>query len=1024
MIGAWISPTILTNRRSGTDSAPVLRARLPRTCAVRALSLMLYWGRYMALLDGLNPEQQQAVTHDTGPLLIVAGAGTGKTTVITRRIAYLIEQGKAEPDQILALTFTDKAAGEMEERIDKLLPYGYTDLWVQTFHAFGEKLLHRHALDIGVPYDFKLVTETEQWLLVRQHLDRFQLSYYRSLGNPTKFIHALVRHFSRAKDEEIYPEHYLAYAESLQLNSDTETGKKTKKKKTAEPTDASEAARIMEVANAYHVYQQLLLEQNALDFGDLINYTLRLLRTRPDILAKYRAQFKYILVDEFQDTNWAQYELVKLLAAPDNNISVVGDDDQSIYRFRGASMSNIMQFKQDYPTAAEAVLVHNYRSAQNILDLSHAFIRHNNPNRLEEKYGINKALRSSATELAVIAHLHGETVNDEYQLIVEKIASLKAADPKLEWHDFAVLARSNDQANQVALALHQAGVPYQSFTSKGLYAKPIIIDVLAYLRLLDNYHESTALWRVLNFPFWNMPMRELVELSHYAHRKSWSLFEAIEKAASIPNLSAGTVAALQNITEQLREHARFSQRQKPTEVFVAAMHDIGYTKHIESLGDAMARLEFSYLNQFYQRMQRWEETQLAPRLRDFLDTITFEIESGEEGSLQIDPDIGPDVVRVMTVHAAKGLEFTYVFIVGLVDRRFPTTERGEPIAMPEALVKEIIPEGDAHLEEERRLMYVAITRAKRGLFFTSAEDYGGARKKKLSRFMTELGIALSAPVAMTTRDVFASKPAAAAPVDLKPYLPSAYSFTQLKAFETCPFQYRFAHVLKVPVWGRHTFSFGQSMHLTLERFFLLRQERAQTQQPSLFGEATASVDPTLDDLMRIFDESWIDDWYKGKKQAQEYKEQGRQILKEFYTRHEGKWPDTKYLERGFSLKIGPYTIRGQVDRIDARDGGVEIIDYKTGKVPASLDDVDKDQLLIYQMAAEVIWREKPVALTFYYLTENKPMSFLASPDDLTALQQKIVHTIDAIQKGDFVPDPEPNKCKFCDFKDICEYRKL
>src|SRR3989344_1981460 len=354
----------------------------------------------MDILEGLNSEQEHAVTHGDGPLLIVAGAGTGKTTVITKRLAWLIKSGRAKPDHILALTFTDKAAQEMEERVDKLLPYGYTDLWVSTFHSFGERLLHSHALDIGVPYDFKLLSETEQWLLVRQYLNKFNLRYYRPLGNPTKFIHALLRHFSRAKDEEIYPDNYLKYAETVRLNHDEETARAARpsraKKKTWEKAllapDDNEAARIEEVANAYHVYQQLLLEQNALDFGDLINYTLKLFCTRPDILNFYRQQFKYILVDEFQDTNWAQYEMVKLLAAPLNNLTLVGDDDQSIYRFRGASMSNILQFKKDYPKAQEVVLIKNYRSAQNILDAAYEFIQLNNPNRLEAQLAGNQKL--------------------------------------------------------------------------------------------------------------------------------------------------------------------------------------------------------------------------------------------------------------------------------------------------------------------------------------------------------------------------------------------------------------------------------------------------------------------------------------------------------------------------------------------------------------------------------------------------------------------------------------------------------
>jgi len=239
--------------------------------------------------------------HENGPLLIIAGAGTGKTTVITRRIAWLILEKKINPDKILALTFTEKASTEMEERVDRLLPYGYVDLWISTFHSFAEKILRLHGLDIGLPTNFRLLSDSEQWFLVRKNLDKFNLDYYRPLGNPTKFIHALLRHFSRAKDEEIGPKEYLAYAESFKLDKDI----------TPDESAAQEAARLAEVANAYHIYQKILLENNALDFGDLINYALKLFKERPNILELYRKKFKYILVDEFQDTNWAQYELKK-----------------------------------------------------------------------------------------------------------------------------------------------------------------------------------------------------------------------------------------------------------------------------------------------------------------------------------------------------------------------------------------------------------------------------------------------------------------------------------------------------------------------------------------------------------------------------------------------------------------------------------------------------------------------------------------------------------------------------------------
>ena len=270
--------------------------------------------------------------------------------------------------------------------MDKLLPMGYVDLWVSTFHSFCERILRDHALDIGLSPDFTLLDETDQAILMREHLEQFDLSYYRPLGNPTKFVSSLIKHFSRCKDEAIRPEEYLKYAEKLRLDLDQVHGRK-KHSQDEDKDEIVEVDRINEIANAYHTYQQLLFQKGSLDFGDLITQTLYLFQQRPKILERYRKQFEYILVDEFQDTNWAQYELVKLLAAPQNNLTVVGDDDQSIYKFRGASVANILAFKTDFPKAKEVVLTQNYRSTQNILDLAYDFIQANNPNRLEVQLG-------------------------------------------------------------------------------------------------------------------------------------------------------------------------------------------------------------------------------------------------------------------------------------------------------------------------------------------------------------------------------------------------------------------------------------------------------------------------------------------------------------------------------------------------------------------------------------------------------------------------------------------------------------
>lgn len=1065
------------------------------------------------ILKNLNQEQKEAVTFQEGLFLIIAGAGTGKTTVITKRMAWLISQKKAKPEEILAITFTEKAAREMEERIDQLLPYGYLDLWISTFHAFGERILRNHALEIGLVDNFKVLDQTGQILLIRQNLNKFNLDYYRPLGNPTKFIAALVKHFSRAKDEEVSPGEYLEYTKNLKLDKDVEDLKIG--------IELEEIKRLEELANAYHLYQQLLLQNNALDFGDLINYTLFLFRKRPRILEKYRDQFKYILVDEFQDTNWAQYELIKLLAAPRNNLTVCADDDQSIYKFRGASVSNVFQFKKDFPQSKEVVLIKNYRSKQNILDLAYSFIQLNNPNRLEyqchlkedidlslqgkqlKTFGPKKPIRSQEDDLmlrikdlnaesgkivppsiyqegkknqeitkviprehririkkeiskklsaqcqglAMIEHLHAKTQEEEARMVVEKIIELYKLPQGFEngqsinsWNDFAILVRANSQAEIFCQALAEAEIPYQFLASAGLYTKPIILDILAYLKLLDNYHESSALYRVLNLPIFKISSEDIINLNYWASRKNWSLYETL-KNISLLNISKEGLNEINKILSLIEKHTQIVREKSVGRVVFAFLEDAGYLKLLTQERKDKENLEkINYLNQFFRKIEEFERVNQDKSIKAFQKEIEMAQEAGEGGALEKDFEGGPESVKILTVHGAKGLEFRYVFITNLADRRFPTIERKDPIELSDALVKEIIPEGDIHLQEERRLFYVAMTRAKDGLFFTSAENYGGREKKKLSRFLKEIGIEKSESQKEKDRLERLKKiEKLSFPKETVFYkLPQRFSFTQLKAFETCPLQYKFAHILQVPIKGRFTFSFGKSMHNTLYRFFQRWLEKKTRKQKTLFPlekektRVQLSELPAQKELFQIYETSWINEWYESKTHQEEYKEKGKKILKEFYEIIKKAPPQTRYLELNFSFKLKDYTIKGRIDRIDdigmpgEKIEKIEIIDYKTGqaKEEEKLSSEDKDQLLIYQLAAKEIFREEVASLSYYYLDNNKKISFLGTEKELEAMEGKIIKIIEEIKKSNFLPQPNVHKCKFCDFKEICEARAI
>lgn len=975
------------------------------------------------LLSDLNQAQKNAVTFGAGPLLIIAGAGTGKTTVITRRIAHLIAHGgpkgePVKPDEILALTFTDKAAGEMEERVDILLPYGYYDLWVSTFHSFCERILKQHALDIGISNDFKLLDQTAQWLLIRQNLDLFDLDYYRPLGNPAKFISALIKHFSKLKDEEISPEEYLAYAQKVKLDTDN-----------PEFDTETEVQRIKEVANAYHVYQKLLLDNNALDFGDLINYTLRLFRARPRVLQHYRDKFKYILVDEFQDTNFAQYELVKLLAQPRNNVNVVGDDDQSIYKFRGASVSNIMQFKKDFKNVQEVTLVENYRSTQNILDTAYDFIQLNNPERLEAKLNINKKLIAASKDTGNIEVLSGQTASDEVDLVTKKIVELRK-QKDVTWNDFAILVRANDQADAFISKLSALGVPYTYFANKGLYKKPIIVDILAYLRTLLNFHDSAALYKVLNLEPFKIKHEDLVNIMHYAHKKTLSVYEALQQVSAqqallIPGITKESVQNIQKLLALLSRHGQMVSEKTIVEVFIEVIRDLQIAKRIDE--DSSENLENrELLEQFYKKIEAFETENFADKsTKNFLDYLAFEQEAGDEGKISFDPNQGPESVKLLTIHSAKGLEFKYVFIVNMVHLRFPSTERKEAIEIPKDLVKEILPEGDVHLQEERRLFYVAITRAKRGVFFSYASDYGGKTVRKPSQFLVDIGLAKKAE---TSTEVLSRTKFVSSKVDPNLFLPTTFSYTQISEFKRCPMRYKYRHLLHLPLPGSAELSFGNTIHITLEKFLNQYRLGLENSQMDLFaGEVKDAAKekiklPPLSELEKLYESSWIDEWYTDKTQKKNYRDRGLKLIKYFYEDFKKNPIHPKYIEKSFRLNLGEFFFTGKLDRADVlADKSLHIIDYKTGKSKIKTDTEGRRQLLIYQWAAQEFLKEKVSSLTYWFLLDDtKSEPFVGTEQEIDILKEYLLETINeirsAVANNNFkeLDNKVPHECEFKD----------
>src|SRR3989338_7376404 len=1158
----------------------------------------------------LNPEQLKAVTHGDGSLLIIAGAGTGKTKVITHRIAHLIEKG-VNPNQILALTFTEKAAGEMEERVDRLVPYGYSNVWISTFHSFGDRVLRDNVLEIGLTPDFKVLSEAEKIIFLKEHLFELPLNYYRPLGIPTKYISAITGLISRLKDEDAGMEEYGAYVEDL--------------KKSGVRSQELEAETIQqdELAKTYAKYQELMARNGYLDFGDQVVLPLKLFRARPHILKRYQEKFQYILVDEFQDTNYAQFQLVRLLSERHKNINVVADDDQclppdtlvetpngprkiediktgeevitavgkgytavskaakvfkkrkmarfltfetekghkitvtdnhkmfcyvpsvadrkdiyyvylmhrknlgwrlgvtndlagrlrlersadrivglkgfrseeeayyhevlwslnygvptvcfmdrkgirmtgewlnrlytevdtdrnvmqlakdlridltahhvsldgvnrgnskrvkvniemcyrkygwkakrgnilkrpvvshmvslqtsdeetikkleasgihlrdvkkgkqfrfanidirqigdmaqklgsitdgiletkfsvgtmniqhkpalvmpasnvllghylpvttgakviydrvinisedmrseivydleierthnfiannvvihnSIYKFRGAAISNVLGFQKIYPDAKLITLTKNYRSCQPILDSAYRLISHNNPDRLEVKSGIDKRLAAEgqgARGKGQVKYLHFDTLIKEAESVAEMIES-KVKNPPLpplekggkggfekgkderglSYKDFAILVRANSDAEPFLKALKDKGIPHRFSGNQGLYSREEIRLLIAFLNVITNFNDSMSLFHLASSEVYQLKAADLIpchNLSRQSHKPLYYVMKELigcgmrdvgyGKDKSLiptsnlqPPISQEGFATITKLIHDIEKYSEMALKESVGKVLYSFLtspikafgdKDTSYLTRLSQENSASAVEKVQNIAKFFELTQHMEATLQVKKVTAFVEYLNILMEAGDNPGTA-EPDVEADWVQVLTVHKAKGLEFPVVFMVSLVADRFPRKERREQIELPYALIKDILPSGDFHLQEERRLFYVGMTRAMNELYLTSASDYGGVRAKKISQFVLEaLDMPKAETAAVKTKPIEAIKrfaPVEQTEQELPPIPEDAVlslSYYQIDDYLTCPLKYKYIHILKVPLLPHHT----------------------------------------------------------------------------------------------------------------------------------------------------------------------------------------------------------------------------
>ena len=1001
-----------------------------------------------ALLGGLNPEQLRAVTHPSGPLLVIAGAGTGKTQVITRRIAWLIASRRAKPSEILALTFTDKAADEMAVRVDQLVPYGYTDSRIATFHAFGDTLIREFALDLGLPPDVRVLSRAETVIFLREHLYEFELQHYRPLGDPTRFLGALATLFSRCKDEDISPAAYLEHAERLRAEAQAVAVAAGAE---VDPAAAEVAAREVELAGAYATYQRLLAANGCVDFGDQVALALRLLRESPAIRTEVAGRFRYVLVDEFQDTNRAQAALVALLTEPHRNVTVVGDDDQAIYAFRGAAVDNILEFGERYPGARTVVLRRNYRSLGPILDAAHRLIRFNDPDRLEVRAGIVKRLRPERRDPAAPAvRLEAfATGSDEADWLAADIRRRLEAGARPR--DHAVLVRANGHADPVLRALSVAGIPWRFSGSSGLYSRPEVRLLLAFLRAIADPGSSVDVYALAASDVYGLAGEDLTTIVNAArrrHRTVWEVLQELDEQPGILRVTPTTRTAVRRLVVDLERYVAMAHEKPAGEVLYAFLRDSGLLARLAAEDGRMSDDALANVARFFDIVRAWSALLADDRAIFVARHLQTLVDAGDDpATADLDPDA--DAVAVLTVHKAKGLEFPVVYLPGLVAGRFPGQGRGEILSLPVGLGAGEPMTAERALAEERRLFYVAMTRARDALVLTHAADYGGARARRISPFVLEamdLPATAAAPGQDARVTTAAERLAGHAPRDVPAPPPPgpiteplSLSFYQVEDYLTCPRKYQYGHVLRVPLAPHHAIIYGAALHKVVQLF---HQRHAAGQ---------VMTEAEMDEVLLA---AWSNEGFVSREHEVARLEAARDALRRF--REAQLTPEAvipTYVEREFSFMLDGDRVRGRWDRVDVEalagtDAApppvadatpradvvnptlgmlgaerVTITDYKSSDVrdPAKARQRAREslQLQIYAMGYEALTGRLPDRLAMHFLDSGLVGMVDVDPKRLAKARDKITTAAAGIRARDYTATPDATACGWCPFRDIC-----
>jgi len=987
------------------------------------------------LFDKLNNQQKQAVEEIELPLLIIAGAGSGKTLTVASKIAYLIEKG-VKPENILALAFNQKAAEELKERVIGMVENS-EELSISTFHSFCNQVLQDNLLSTKLNANYKVITETAQLVYFTKNINRFGIEYLEFNHEPYTLAEEVKKFIARCKDESV-------------TENDIEQWIKNQEKKVLDEEEQITLNNLKDILKIYRSYEDYKTRNNMLDFGDMLCAVYSLLKSNPLILKRYQDRFQYVIVDEFQDTNYIQLQIVYLIAKKHGHITVVGDDDQSIYRFRGAYLTNIAEFKKMFPNYVEKALEHNYRSTKKIVAVANKLIE-NSPERTVKK------LFTKNPDGEKVAVLETQTDSSQANYILETIKELLKSH---QMKDIAVLCRRRSSAEPIIKALRRQSIKFNFVGETGFFQEPIIKDITAYLKVACNPSENNAeLVRILHRFIYDIKPVDISKFNNYANHEDIPLFEAFDSLDDINVDKARFLAVKKIITEVIKNKKRL----RTLDLIHDLLFELEFYKYEISLQN---NRNIQLLNQFYEFAEEFDGLYPNNDIDDFTDYLSyasnFEIE---------EKNVDEEAIVISTIHGVKGMQYPVVIIPDVAERKLPTNYQKDRFPIPQELlkgIKSLYDEKELHLQEERRLFYVAITRAKEKLIIAYAKRYGENKTdSKPSRFLNEIAykqneninfqqanppeLAVECVTKENQTQTTLMKQMLSAVraenfneaiekvlliakctnknLDIKKDIilqikepdysaleqvcedkaltipdEHLFSVSQFISYKKCPRLYEYRYLMKIPEKPRYYFDFGASIHNIVEQLTKMLKEGKPINR---------------DIAMDLLEKYWDPKGYKTKIDEKRDYAQAKSILKVFLSEQAKSKSEIVDIERRFETTLGNVRLTGRIDRIDKTGLDFTVIDYKTSKKASSLNELKKDmQLLLYFAAVSELYGTKPL-VGDWFLRTNEKVFFKPEDQAIDALKTEIAEIAGKIKAGMFEVK-ESWECNYCDYGCLCD----